>query len=322
MPANTYGRQVVLALTNQSGAGVIAGDVVVINTTNNDAFTTNAAGAFTGGVGVAQETIANLATGRVLVAGYAALVNTSAAVTRGNFGKTHTVAKQAVDAGAARGVGTFCQFLTGGATPDALVYPVDLLGSSLTNPMTAVGDIIQGTTAGAPAALAAPLAGKVLTGAGATTTLAWKYSPGYEFDYAEFTSPVTLAGTTEGAATTIVTSNAITYDGSTIVMIQAYIPNLVNNDTTDNSRFWLYEKVGAGAAASIGEIGRTTNPATAAAAVGLPVLLSRRMTPSSASIIYSLRGSSAGAASAGAGAGGASTIMPGYIRITKVSGGA
>jgi len=178
------------------------------------------------------------------VAGYAALVNTSAAVTRGNFGKTHTVAKQAVDAGAARGVGTFCQFLTGGATPDALVYPVDLLGSSLTNPMTAVGDIIQGTTAGAPAALAAPLAGKVLTGAGATTTLAWKYSPGYEFDYAEFTSPVTLAGTTEGAATTIVTSNAITYDGSTIVMIQAYIPNLVNNDTTDNSRFWAVREGG------------------------------------------------------------------------------
>src|SRR4051794_35831461 len=97
---NTYGRQVVVPLTNKSGGGVIAGDVVVIDTTNNDAFTTSTAGAFTGLIGVAQETIASNAMGRVLTAGYAALVNVNASVTRGNFGKTHTVVKQAADAGA------------------------------------------------------------------------------------------------------------------------------------------------------------------------------------------------------------------------------
>ncbi len=37
MSASTYGRQVVLPLTNKSGGGVIAGDIVVVDTTNNDA---------------------------------------------------------------------------------------------------------------------------------------------------------------------------------------------------------------------------------------------------------------------------------------------
>lgn len=152
--ANSFGRQVVIPLTNKSGGGVIAGDVVIVDTANNDAFTTTTTAGFTGGVGIAQETIANNAIGRVLVGGYAALVNVNASVTRGNFGKTHTVAKQAADAGASRSAGTFCQFLTGGTTPDALVYPVDLLGSSLTNPMTTSQDIIVGGASGTPARLA------------------------------------------------------------------------------------------------------------------------------------------------------------------------
>lgn len=130
MSANTYGRQVVVQLTNKSGGGVIAGDVVIIDTTNNDAFTTTTSAGFTGGVGIAQETIASNATGRVLTQGYAALINVNASVTRGHFGQTYTVAKQATDAGSSRGAGTFCQFLTGGTTPDALVFPVDLGASS------------------------------------------------------------------------------------------------------------------------------------------------------------------------------------------------
>lgn len=177
MSSNTYGRQVVLPLTNKSGGSVAAGDVVIIDTGNNDAFTTTTSAGFTGLVGVAQETIASNAVGRVLLAGYAALINVNASVTRGHFGATHTVAKQAASAGAARGTGTFCQFLTGGTTPDGVVYPVDLLGTSLTNPMNAVGDIIQGTTAGAPARLGAGTAGYVLTSAGAATPLVWAAPP-------------------------------------------------------------------------------------------------------------------------------------------------
>jgi hypothetical protein len=121
--SNIYGRQVILPLTNKSGGGVVAGDVVITDSTNNDAFTTTTSAGYTGVIGVAAETIANNATGRVLLAGYAALVNVNASVTRGHYGKTHTVAKQAADA-SARTAGVFCQFLTGGTTPDAHVFGI------------------------------------------------------------------------------------------------------------------------------------------------------------------------------------------------------
>jgi hypothetical protein len=165
--SNVYGRQVVVALTNKSGGAVIAGDVVVVGTANNDAFTTTASAGFTGTVGVAQETIADNATGRVLISGYAALVNTTASVTRQNFGTTSTTVKKAVDAGASRTVGTFCQFLTGGTTPDAIVYPADLgsaSGSMATDALwDAAGDLAVGTGANTAAKLTMGAAGGVVS---------------------------------------------------------------------------------------------------------------------------------------------------------------
>lgn len=145
-------------------------------------------------------------------------------------------------------------------------------------------------------------------GAAGSTNLA-----GSELAYAEFTTAITLAGTTEATATSIVSAGAVSFDGSTIVMIECYIPSMVNNNSTSNARFWLYD-----GASSIGEIGRTTNPAAAAAAVGQPVPLKHRLMPSNGSHTYSIRGSSPGGASAGAGAGGAGNLMPGFIRITQV----
>ena len=41
--SNTYGRQVVVPLTNKSGGGVIAGDVVAYDSTTNLSFTTTTA---------------------------------------------------------------------------------------------------------------------------------------------------------------------------------------------------------------------------------------------------------------------------------------
>jgi len=175
MGANTYGRQVIESLTNKSGAGVVAGDVVVVDTTNNDAFTTNTAGSFLGIVGIAQETIANNATGRVLTAGYAALVNVNASVTRGHFGITYTVAKQATDGGASRVTGGFCQFLTGGATPDAHLFGMPDGSSATANVATdpiwaAAGDLAVGTGSHTAAVLTKGAAGGVLTmGNGAVT---------------------------------------------------------------------------------------------------------------------------------------------------------
>jgi hypothetical protein len=181
--SNSYGRQVVLTLTNKSGGGVIAGDVVVVDTGNNEAFTTSTAGAVTGGVGIAQETIANNATGRVLVHGYAALVNTSASVTRGNYGKTHTVVKQAVDMGSSRGAGAFCQFLTGGTTPTARVFSPDLAaaaGNVATDAIwDAKGDLAGGTGADTAAKLTVGTNGFALVADSAQTTgLKWDQIPG------------------------------------------------------------------------------------------------------------------------------------------------
>jgi hypothetical protein len=160
--SNIFGRQVVVLLTNKSGGAVVAGDVVVIDSANDTAFTTTTSAGATVPIGVAQESIANNAIGRVLISGYAALVNVNASVTRGHYGTTHTVAKQATDGGASRVAGTFCWFLTGGTTPTALIYPVDLAGAALTNPMTTSQDIIVGGASGVPARLAIGAAGGIL----------------------------------------------------------------------------------------------------------------------------------------------------------------
>lgn len=116
------------SLTNKSGASVAAGDVVIIDTGNDSAFTTTTTGAYTAGtVGIAQATIANNASGSVLIEGYAALINVNASVTRGQFAKTHTVVKQATGT-ASRASGTFAQFLTGGTTPIGILWgAIDLV---------------------------------------------------------------------------------------------------------------------------------------------------------------------------------------------------
>ena len=120
MPS-TRGRQVVIPLTNRSGGSVAAGDVVVIDAANDAAFTTTTTGRAEVSIGIAQETIASLASGRVLTHGYAGLVNVPASVTRGHYIETHTVVKQATGS-ATRRSGSTGQFLTGGTTPTAWLW--------------------------------------------------------------------------------------------------------------------------------------------------------------------------------------------------------
>ena len=112
---------VYMSLTNKSGGSVAAGDVVISDGSNDGAFTTTTTGRYEGSVGIAQATIANNATGLVLVAGYAALVNVPASVTRGHYVETHTVAKQATGSSSRRS-GSFGQFLTGGTSPTAWLW--------------------------------------------------------------------------------------------------------------------------------------------------------------------------------------------------------
>jgi hypothetical protein len=108
-------------LTNKSGGAVTHGDVVVIDTDNDEAFETTTTAAETRLIGIAQEDIASNARGRVLLAGYAEIVNVTASVTRGHYGFTSTTAKKASGA-SARAAGAFCQFLKGGTEPSAILF--------------------------------------------------------------------------------------------------------------------------------------------------------------------------------------------------------
>lgn len=238
--ANVYGRQVIVPLTNKSGGGVIAGDVVILDSSNNDAFTTTTSAGVTTPIGVAQETIANNATGRVLVEGYAALVNVNASVTRLHYGKTHTVAKQATDAGASRVAGTFCCFLSSGTTPDALVYPVDLAGAALTNPMTNVGDIIYGGSSGTPTRLADVATGSVLISGGVNTAPAWGYPT------------LTVTEATLSGNVTMTTSGTL-YDGPSMTLAAGtYILDgqiAINPGTLVGGFAFLYGRIDSGGTA-------------------------------------------------------------------------
>lgn len=152
---------------------------------------------------------------------------------------------------------------------------------------------------------------------------AWALPPGYEYDYTQITSNASLTATTEGTANTIVTASAVTFDGSTIVLIEWWAPHIViPADAGGRSvNFWLYED-----GSSIGRLGSAAAPGVVSGSGGtifgggsMPVGHKRRMTPASGSRTYSIRGSvSGGTATVAAGAGGAATILPAFIRITKV----
>lgn len=152
--SSIFGRAIIVPKTNKSGGALAAGDVVVIDSANDNAVTTTTTGGTTVTVGVVVEEngIANDGTGRVQFGGHVALVNVDASVTRGNYGKTHTVAKQATDAGAARIVGTFCLFTTGGTTPEADLFTQPDASSAAGSVATdaiwdAAGDSVVGTGA-------------------------------------------------------------------------------------------------------------------------------------------------------------------------------
>lgn len=136
---------------------------------------------------------------------------------------------------------------------------------------------------------------------------------GHELDYVEFTGTVSITQTAEASANTIVTGSAVSYDGSTTVIVEFFAPYVDTGATSaDEVLLWLYD-----GSSSIGYIGRTKTPA--AAALRVPVHAMRRLTPSNASHTYSIRGTRAGTnnGTIGAGAGGTGAAMPGYIRITR-----
>lgn len=135
-----------------------------------------------------------------------------------------------------------------------------------------------------------------------------------ELDYAEVTSNASITATSEGTADTVISASAVTFDGSTVSLIEFYAYSAAPAFDAAGRvlRFWLYD-----GSSSIGQIGVMIG--AAAADDRKPVLVRRRLTPSAASHTYSIRCSvSAGTAVVYAGPGVGGDSMPMYIRIVNV----
>lgn len=159
-------------------------------------------------------------------------------------------------------------------------------------------------------ALAGGTTGQVVT-ATSSSAVDYEYPPGHEFAHVEATATVNITATTEATANSVVSAGAITFDGSTIVMVEFFSPAVQKGTTW--IRFALYD-----GSSSIGVL--TPQLTAGGGTVGSVVTLKRRLTPTSASHTYSVRAwVDAGTGEVFGAAGGSGTFVPAYIRITKVS---
>ncbi len=132
-------------------------------------------------------------------------------------------------------------------TSDHLLYRVNSSGT-----VTAVG----GGSSGVATDAIWTTSGKVAVATG-TATATEQWPPAHEFDYVQITSPVTPGVVAEGSATTIITGNSVTYDGSTVVMIEFYSPTARADLSTGASMFvYLFD-----GSTSLGRIARRYSPA-------------------------------------------------------------
>lgn len=181
------GRQVVLSLTNQTGGGVVAGDVVVVSATVANAFAATVIGAYSDTpVGVALETIAAGAVGRIAFFGYVPTVNLTSAAALSDFLFTATEAKHGAPL-STDAEGSFGQALGTGAAPAAFLWgrpsspPGGGVGGNVATDSIwdAKGDLAVGTGADAASKLTAGVDGKYLTTlASEATGLKWGDLPG------------------------------------------------------------------------------------------------------------------------------------------------
>lgn len=134
---------------------------------------------------------------------------------------------------------------------------------------------------------------------------------GYEYDYKQITArPADITATTEATAQTMVAGNAVTYDGSTDVLIEFFAPGL-DVAASRTVYFCLYD-----GAASIGNWGYNGFQNTENFRA---INLALRIRPSAAAHTYTVKAYTTGGASTlFAGAGGVGNDMPAFIRITKV----
>ena len=125
----------------------------------------------------------------------------------------------------------------------------------------------------------------------------------YQFDFASITAPVTLSGTTEGGAVTVVTGNAVTYL-ATQVEIEFFCPE--TTVATTSTLVFLRDST---------VVGHSILGAITAQAGSTHKAFD---TPGAGTHTYSVKGySAAGTGVVQAGAGGAGNLVPAYMRVTN-----
>jgi len=125
MPNTALNRTTAALLTNKSGGALAYGDVVVLDNTNANGFTTTTtSGLSTREIGVILEPngIANNASGMVATGGWIPKVTLNTAATVGQFIKSHTVAGQGTPHSSPQVEGDFGVALDASATPTAILF--------------------------------------------------------------------------------------------------------------------------------------------------------------------------------------------------------
>jgi len=170
------------------------------------------------------------------------------------------------------------------------------------------------------------VAGQVLTKASATDyATSWQTpsggggggTQGAELAYNEFTAPVSCPNTTEAAATQLVASTSVVFDGATKIRIECFAPAYVSTATgaSGGTFLVLWDNT---ANVSLGLLA-ADKPSETNADQFVPVCV-RHLTPVAGARVYSFRayGQSASILTVQADVGGVGKRVPGYIRITKV----
>ena len=172
------------------------------------------------------------------------------------------------------------------------------------------GGIPGVTVSGTPAASQALIATS-------SSAASWAYPPGFEIGYDQVTTAsISITGTTEGTATTLVSCAAHTFDGGP-VLCEVYCAILRPEAVVGNSTILaLFE-----GATVIGRVINHRADTTANPNADLSMLGALRFTPSAASHTYTLAGwvvSTTGTPQLDSGAGGSGANSPSWVRFTKV----
>ncbi len=142
----------------------------------------------------------------------------------------------------------------------------------------------------------------VIARSGANNKIPGNRFPGLELDYVQRTTSLSVSATTAAGADTVIDGNAISFDGSTIVLIEFFAPLV---DSTQFIDFDLWD--GSTDLGVIAQLNAVIGPAYGA----------MRITPSNASHTFHIkvwRGT--GSANVDSGAGGAGTRVPAFYRVT------